>query len=343
MSIRSSHRLPAIGFLFSAVSSLATGQSGAGWVSFPLKEGPGGGRHVVLIAGDEEYRSEESMPMLARILSERQGFKTTVLFSIDEQGFIDPKAGGSLGKPETLDSADALVICIRFRHWPDETMKKFEAAINRGVPVIALRTSTHAFNFPKDSPWSTWSYNNAGGFGKKFLGESWVTHWGHHGKQATRAVPESAAEGNPLLRGVGGIFADSDVYEAYPPQDATILLRGQVLESMSRTAEPLDIEKARATDKVSQKVNEPAMPVAWTREVRNEAGSINKVMTTTMGAATDLEDESLRRLVVNALFWGLAIQVPAKADVSPVGEYLPTKFKLDGHQQGVKAADFLVR
>ena len=41
------------------------------------------GKHVVLIAGDEEYRSEEAMPQLGKILAVHHGFKCTVLFSID--------------------------------------------------------------------------------------------------------------------------------------------------------------------------------------------------------------------------------------------------------------------
>ncbi len=312
--------------------------SGDGWISYEPKDGQGKGKHVVLLAGDEEYRSEESLPMLAKLLNEKHGFKTTVLFSTNEDGEINPKAGGSLGRPETLDSADALVLGLRFRHWPDETMKKFEAALNRGVPVVALRTSTHLFNFPKESPWFKWSWNNAGGFGKSVLGETWISHWGSHGKQATRGIVEPGAEKNPLLNGVAEVFGPSDVYEAYPPADATILLRGLVLESMERDAKPLDAEKARATDKQKQKLNDPAMAVAWTREVKNTAGTTNKVMTTTMGGATDLSDEGMRRLVVNSVYWGLGLEVPAKADVTISG-YEPSAFRFDGFKKGVKAQD----
>jgi hypothetical protein len=73
-------------------------------------EGPGKGKHVVLLAGDEEYRSEEAMPQMARILSTRHGFKTTVLFSVNDKGEVDPTAGKSLSNPAALDSADAIVM-----------------------------------------------------------------------------------------------------------------------------------------------------------------------------------------------------------------------------------------
>jgi hypothetical protein len=327
-------RIPAFSFVFVASVCSALAESGPGWVSYPAMQGPGKGKHVVLLAGDEEYRSEEALPMLAKILSGRHGFKTTVLFSIDADGAIEPKAGESLGHPESLDSADALILSLRFRHWSDDTMKKFEAAVNRGVPIFAMRTSTHSFNFPPESPWTAWSFSNKGGFGKKVLGETWLSHWGDHGKQATRGVIEPGAEKNPLLNGVADIFGTTDVYEAKPPADATILLRGIVLESMEKDAKPFEGEKK------GQKINDPAMPIVWSREVKNDSGTTNKIVTTTMGAATDYENEGLRRLAVNSVYWGLGLPVPKKADVTLVGEFAPTKFGFGGNKKGVKAEDF---
>ena len=241
--------------------------SGPGWLEFPAGQGAGAGKHVVLLAGDEEYRSEESMPMLARILSECHGFKCTVLFSHDD-GVINPNNGASLGKPEALDSADALVLGLRFRKWNEAALKKFDAALNRGVPIVATRTSTHAFSgIPKDSPYAWYNWNKQGGFGKKVLGETWVSHWGNHKGEATRTAVEAGAEKLAVLNGVGVIFGDTDVYEAYPPADAQVLLRGQVLKGMNPEDPLSERSKKRATDKQEQGVNSPAMAVAWTREV----------------------------------------------------------------------------
>src|SRR5262245_12900683 len=76
------------------------------WIEFPGGTGPGAGKHIVLLSGDEEYRSEEALPMLARILSERHGFRTTVLFAVDpETGDVDPNNKASLPGAEALDSA----------------------------------------------------------------------------------------------------------------------------------------------------------------------------------------------------------------------------------------------
>jgi hypothetical protein len=265
--------------------------SGPGWLEFPASKGPGAGKHVVLLAGDEEYRSEESMPMLARILAERHGFKCTVLFSHDD-GVINPKNGASLGKPEVLDTADALVLGLRFRKWNEAALAKFDAAIKRGVPIVATRTSTHAFaGIPKESAFVAYNWNNKGGFGKNVLGESWVSHWGNHKSEATRTAVEAGAENLAVLNGVGVIFGDTDVYEAYPPSDAQILLRGQVLKGMGKDDPLSERVKKRNTDKQEQGVNSPAMAVAWTREVPNAGGTKNRVLTTTMASASDLVDE----------------------------------------------------
>lgn len=312
----------------------AHGESGIGWVSYPGGKGDGAGKHVVLLAGDEEYRSEEALPMLAKILSRSHGFQCTVLFSTDPDGTINPNKADSLGKPEALDSADVIVTSLRFRKWPDEVMKHFDDAIQRGVSVVALRTSTHSFQLPDTSAFK--QYNS---YGKNILGESWVSHWGRHKIEATRGVVEAANEKNPLLRGVTDVFCDSDVYEAYPPADATILLRGQVLKGMSPTDPPAAYEKKRATDKQSQDVNTPMMAVAWSREVKNPAGKSNKILCTTMGAATDLTNEGLRRLVLNGVFRGAGLEVPQKADVTLVGGYQPSHYEFNGYRKGTKASD----
>lgn len=291
--------------------------------------GAANGKHVVLLSGDEEYRSEEAMPMLAEVLS-RQGFRCTVLYSVDPDGTINPNNTASLSNPEAIGSADLLVMQLRFRKWPDEAMEQFEKAFLAGTPVVALRTSTHAFQFDGGSRWA-W-YNR---FGKEVLGEEWVSHWGSHKAEATRGVIEESAKGDPVLRGVSDIFGDTDVYEASPPDDARILVRGQVLKGMSPADPPASYEKKRA-DGGRQDVNSPMMPVAWTREYRNREGKVNRIFCTTMGAATDLANEGLRRLVVNAVHAGLGLEVPEKADVSLPEGWKPTPYGFGGFVKGVK-------
>lgn len=298
--------------------------------------GPVKSKHVVLLSGDEEYRSEESMPMLGKILSQRHGFKCTVLFAVEADGTINPDNNTTLGDAEALDSADLIVMALRWRNYPDAIMKHFVDAYRRGVPIVALRTSTHAFKLA--SP----TYADFNRFGKNVLGEEWVDHWGHHNFEATRAVIDPGAAGDALLNGVKEIFGPTDVYEVYPPTDVKVLLRGQVLSGMKSDDAPANHPRKRKSDGVEQPINDPMMPVAWTRLYRNESGKTNRVLVTTMGAAVDLLSEDLRRLLVNGVYWGLGLPVPERADVTFVGPYAPRYFgsKADGFKRGMKPGDY---
>jgi hypothetical protein len=310
---------------------------------FEGKDGPGKGKHVVLLAGDEEYRSEESLPMLAKLLSERHGFKCTVSFSLGEGGVIDPTKGESGAGVEALDTADVAILGLRFRHWPDEVMKHFDDYRKAGKPFLALRTSTHPFNFAKDSTYAHYTWNAGadskwpGGFGEQVLGDSWISHWGKHKFEATRGVLTDTGKADPLMRGIDALFGDTDVYEADPPADAKVLARGQVLSGMKSSDTPATyVKKTKAG--TEQPVNDPAQAVVWSREVKSETGNTSHVVCTTLGSATDLKDESMRRLVVNATYSLAGLEVPAKANVEIVGEYNPTFYGFNEFKKGVMPA-----
>jgi hypothetical protein len=83
------------------------------------------------------------------------------------------------------------------------------------------------------------------------------------------------------------------------------------------------------------------MPLVWVREFASESGRTSKIFTTTMGAATDLACEDLRRLLVNACYWAVNLEkeIPARADVTPLDEYKPTNFGFGKFKPGVKPDD----
>src|SRR6476619_3292261 len=97
--------------------------------------GSGKGKHIVFLAGDHEYRSEETLPALARLLAKHQGFKCTVLFDIDQQGNIIAGEGSNMPGLEALKAADLAVVFLRFQNFPAEQMKHFDDYLNRGGPV----------------------------------------------------------------------------------------------------------------------------------------------------------------------------------------------------------------
>ena len=214
--------------------------TGSEWLHFPGDEAkaPGLGRRVVFLAGDEEYRSEESMPMLARLF-QSHGFETVVLFSQDpESGEIDPENSSHIPGMHMIDDADLVIVNLRFRELPDEDMKHLVDHVNAGKPVSGLRTATHAFYYREnpDSPYASWSFNSdepKGGFGGHILGETWVAHHGHHGSEATRGVVRPDQASHPILRGVKDVFGPTDVYTIRSlPDDSVILLDGAILDGM---------------------------------------------------------------------------------------------------------------
>jgi hypothetical protein len=328
-------RTTALLLLFAATSVTRASDP---WVVYEGTEGPGKGKHVVLLSGDEEYRSEEGLPQLARILAKHHGFKCTVLFAINPaNGQIDPNYSKNIPGMEALDSADLCILLLRFRNLPDEQMQHFVDYLEAGKPIIGMRTATHAFNIGGDSKFARFSWNNKtwdGGFGRQVLGETWINHHGHHGSQGTRGRLAPDQENNPILRGIkdGEIFCTTDVYQVRLPLpgDSQPLVLGEVVAGM-KPEDPA----------VQGKQNDPMMPVAWTKTFTGEKGNKNRIFTTTMGAATDLENEALRRLIVNAAYWGLGMegQIPEKNNVEIVGEYKPTKFGFGGFKKGVKPED----
>jgi hypothetical protein len=318
-----------------AITALALGSGDTFVVTG--ERGPGKGKHVVLLAGDEEYRSEEMLPQFAKILAERHGFKCTVVFSLNENGEIDPNARSRQPGLEALKSADVCVMMLRFRRWDDAQMKHFADYYLAGKPIIALRTSTHAFDYPADSSsfyrkfgWQSKEW--PGGFGKQVLGENWVSHWGVHGSQATRG---RAVSSHPILRGVTDVFGTTDVYEAAPPSDAEILMRGEVVAGM-RHADPAATERKKTAAGIEQGINDPMMPIVWVRQPANSSGPSNRILTCTMGAATDFENAGLRRLLVNGVYWSTGLPVPASAEAALVGPYSPSNFGFERFRRGFR-------
>ena len=312
----------------------------AAWNVYQGAKGPGQGKKVVLISGDEEYRSEEAMPQLAKILSQHHGFDCTVVFPIDPKtGEINPNVNNNIPGLEALESADLMIIATRFRNLPDEQMKHIAAYVAAGKPIIGMRTATHAFNISGgDFKHFTWAGGDSkgGGFGKRILGETWVAHHGGHGSDSTRGILVTDKKDHSILRGLkdGDIWGPSDVYTVNLPLpgDSEALVLGQVVKGMKFDDPPVEGKK-----------NDPMMPLAWTKTYEAAEGKKGRVFTTTIGAASDLEAAGTRRLIINAAYWavGLEDKIPAEgAKVDTVGEFKPTKFGFNGYVKGKKPADY---
>jgi type 1 glutamine amidotransferase len=294
--------------------------------------GPGHGKHIVFLAGDHEYRSEETLPALARILAKHYGFKCSVFFTTDPKtGFIEPGSSNISGL-EALKSADLLVVFLRFQDFPDDQMQQIADYLDRGGPVVGFRTATHAFQIKRaDAKFRKFDWQNkdeySGGFGRQILGETWVSHYGTNHKQSSRLMLNPDELQHPILRGVKDVHVQSGGYTANPIEGSHILARGQILDGMTP-------DSPAAKDKEQ-------MPVSWYRTYVGASGKAGRVFTTTHGASEDLLNEGFRRMSVNAILWaaGLERSIKPDNDISFVGPFHPSAFAFGGFVKGVKPSD----
>jgi len=305
------------------------------WIVYAGGEGPGKGRHIVFVTGEESYRSEESMPLMARILSRYHGFRCTVLFAVDPgDGTINPNVKDNIPGLEALESADLMVAFLRWRELPDDQMKRIMDYTESGRPILGLRNATHPFRYDKrkDSPYAKFDWKSKdpeGGWGRLVLGETWVSHYARNLVESTRCDAAGNAAGHPILKGIPKSFwIPDDVYGISELNgDCTPLLLGQPL--------------------VGWKPDDPArpdkrpIPIAWTKSYTGSRGKAARVFTTTMGHGDAFKIEEFRRLVANASYWclGMEDQIAEKSRMDIVGAYAPGPIGGKGLRVGVKPSD----
>ncbi len=241
--------------------------------------------HVVFVTGDHEYGSEQTMPLLAAELEKHYGFRTTVL-----KAFPDENAEQNIPGLDALGTADVAVFFLRWRRLPADQLQHIARFLDSGKPLIGFRTTSHAFNYPKNHPLAKWNQFAADYFGAPPGWGGGHYHYGHTSSTQVTVVPE--ARRHPILTGVAPAFSVRSwlyhVLPNYPPADAGRLLVGKSVKP----------ERADAVDN----------PVAWTW--KNKAGA--RVFFTTLGHPEDFRNESVQRLVINAMLWTAGKHVPAK-------------------------------
>ncbi len=274
--------------------------------------------HIVFVTGDEEYRSEESMPMLAEILKREMGAKISICYSLDSLGFIDPNRTDHIAGLEALDSADLMVMFTRFRNLPDEERKYITDYAESGKPMVGFRTSTHAFMYKTDS--TKFQFNNE--WPTKVFGQQWITHHGHFddGSGAlTQVYMDESEKSHPILNGVSGFDAYSWLYHVDGGEwklygDSRPLVYGKSLKSNHKQNDRLD--KYPLTN-----------PVAWTKTYKGESDTLDaRVFFTTLGHPYDFKAESMRKLALNGIYWALGKEenIPSTGVNSDfVGKYDP--------------------
>ncbi len=259
-----------------------------------------GSSHVVFVTGDHEYSSEDTMPLIAAELVQRYGMRATVL-----KAHPNENAEENIPGLEALKDADLAVLFLRWRRLPAGQVAHLRSYLDAGKPIVAFRTTTHAFNYPKGHELEKWN-----AFAADYLGAppGWGnghTHYGHKSSTDVSIIPASAND--PILIGVENSFhVRSWLYHVlpnYPPADANRLLVGRAV----------DPEKKGAVDN----------PVAWTW--KNKAGG--RVFMTTLGHPEDFQVESVQRLVFNGIQWALG---------DPVRKEWAGKLDIDVKYHGIR-------
>lgn len=258
---------------------------------------------IAFVAADDEYRSEITMPFLAELVRQPLGVTKSLHLATDRAPSGGPNptpkvdAKTNLTGSYTLWNTDVLVAYMRFERLDDGTRREFLEPLDRGTPLVAFRTTTHAFAYPEGHPAA--SLNN--GFGEKYLGAPWRFHHGHSSK--TRILPPDAeCAKHPILAGVTippeGIVVPSWLYHVEPlPADCTVLLWGEAVDS----------ERADAPQK---------QPILWVRERPTERGAghdpkdappsaprTQRVAYTSLGHPGDFANAEVRVIAAQMVAW----------------------------------------
>jgi len=224
--------------------------------------------------------------------------KCSICYAVDPKTEkITPKYVSNIKGLEALKTADLTVFEMRFRELPDDQLKMILDYVNSGKPIVGLRTSTHAFRYPKGE---NTKYND--GFGREVFGQRWITHHGHDSSTNVTVIDKD----HPITRGVKERFhCRSWLYNVTPlVGDCKPLLMGEAVKG----------------EKADGKVFGTRNPVAWTK-THNKA----RVFFTTLGHPKDFEEESVRRLLINGIYWAMGRDkdIPAGGSNAEVqGEYV---------------------
>lgn len=249
---------------------------------FAQLKGQDGKPHVVFVTGDEEYRSEETMPMIARILHRNHGLTVTVCFAVRD-GEVDPNRLDHIAGLEVLEDADMMVMNTRFRKLPDDQLQRITAFAESGKPMAGFRTATHAFRYGgghvMDQEWP-----------QKVFGLPWIRHHGH--ENSTDVSLNDGHAGHPVLRGVAPFHARSWLYHSDTLLDSvTPLLIGRAVKGANPGGEYF---------------SDPHT-VAWVHEYAGQHGK-SRVFFTTLGHPNDFHAESMRRVALNGILWALGME-----------------------------------
>ncbi len=230
--------------------------------------------HLAMVIAEDEYKTWETLPPYAL---ERLGkdFRISTVFG-------NEKSLNDLPGIEVLAEADVALFSVRRRVLPKAQLEVVRKYVASGRPVVAIRTSSHAFS-PRQGK-APEGHEAWPEFDPEVLGGHYTGHHGAPKPGGPRVLAWTVAEKHPILAGIpSGEFAlTSSLYKASPlAPGATPLLMGRVE----------GVEKAE--------------PVAWTF-VRKDGG---RTFYASPGGPDDFKLEAFARLLSNGIRWAAGLPV----------------------------------
>jgi len=224
---------------------------------------------VAFISAESEYQAAETLPGFAHELEMQHGLRCEILQGSTEKS--GPERHEISGM-EILDSADLVVVFARRRAFPADQMQHLKAYLDRGGPLIGLRTASHAFDARGSGPADHTEWPR---FDPDVLGGHYHNHYG--GGPKCTVTLAAGAKSHPVLAGVTlPLLSDGSLYKVRPlAATATPLLLGTIPDQ------------------------EPE-PVAWTHQYGR-----SRIFYTSLGHPHDFKDEQFRKLLINAVHWAL--------------------------------------
>jgi nicotinamidase-related amidase len=243
-------------------------------------------RKVVMLIGDDEYKTEVTLPAFAKSDLEPLGFDVQIIHSDSQDKNHFP------GMAEAIRSADLVFVSVRRRMPPKADLDALRRHVAAGKPLVGIRTACHAWclrNEKENQAAAAKGQASWPEFDPEVFGGHYV---GHHGSSPKTAISlaDGGANDHAILRGLelDKLVGNGSLYRVKP---------------LTETTTPLLIGTIEG---------QPSEPVAWT----NLAGPNKaRVFNTTLGHEGDFANPIFRKLLVNALYWSLEEPYPMGQDI----------------------------
>jgi putative heme-binding domain-containing protein len=233
-------------------------------------------KRIVMILGENEYQTWETLPEFARKELEWRGYQVSYVTASPKEG--DP----NFTNFEAIKDADLVLISTRRRTPPKRMMELLRAHVATGKPVVGIRTASHGFDATPAGPdYAAWPT-----FDVDVLGAHYEGHYGNKPPAAPYTLVETVSSNSShlVLTGVksGPLRVTSHLYKS---------------RQLAATTTPLLRGQTEGTNVFE--------PVAWVNTAQDR-----RVFYTSLGNPEDFQLPWFRRLLLNGILWCLHDPLP---------------------------------